>query len=114
MKGLATLRRGLARWPDHFYLLWIGVWLSRRAGDRALDAECSARLLALAPDDPMVHRLWAKGDASRQVGRLLISRFLPPSLPDAGAPLPHRPRPANDGLGRVLGETGRGALAAAC
>jgi hypothetical protein len=59
-KGLETVRRGLARWPDHFNLLAVGVRLARRIGDRALDAECSARLLTLAPDDALVRKLMGK------------------------------------------------------
>jgi hypothetical protein len=60
VKALATVRRGLAQWPDHFHLLFVGSRLARRAGDHAFDAECLARLLVVAPDDALVRKLMGK------------------------------------------------------
>jgi hypothetical protein len=56
-KLVATVRHGLAQWPDHLHLLVLGAQFAGRAGDTALREQCITRLETLAPDDPLVRKV---------------------------------------------------------
>ena len=56
-KALMTVRRGLDRWPNHFFLLAVGVVVAGHAEERKIQDEFVRRLVALAPDDPLVRKM---------------------------------------------------------
>jgi hypothetical protein len=67
-QAIATVKRGLERWPDNLELLAVGAKTGRRDPEDPLGVQCLDRLRAVAGDDPCVDGLTAtnRSDAESQ------------------------------------------------